>query len=63
MLINNRLFLSEELPLNMHVRHVEYIENGSKHMTGSLYMTTFRLIFAPEIVTDENDSVNSIIPP
>ena len=45
----------------MHVRQVEYMENGSENLIGTLYMTTFRVIFAPEREPNENDLVNSII--
>lgn len=47
----------EELPLNVHVRHVEYVENGSERLTGTLYMTTFRLVFAPDTETEDRRSV------
>lgn len=45
----------------MHVRHVEYMENGSEILTGTLYMTTFRVVFAPEREPNQNDLVNPII--
>jgi hypothetical protein len=50
----------EELPFNMHVHHVEYIENGYERLIGTLYMTTFRLVFAPDKETEVNNSVCNI---
>ncbi len=41
----------------MHVRHVEYIENGYKRLIGTLYMTTFRLVFAPDNENEDNNVV------
>jgi len=41
----------------MHVRDVEYIENGHQRLTGTLYMTTFRLVFAPD---QENDNIHLV---
>lgn len=32
----------------MHVRNVEYLENGCERLNGTLYMTIFRLVFAPD---------------
>ena len=32
----------------MHVRDVKYSENGCERFSGTLYMTTFRLVFAPD---------------
>lgn len=32
----------------MHVRDVEYVERGFERLRGTLYMTTFRLVFAPD---------------
>ncbi|CAF4434430.1 unnamed protein product, partial [Rotaria sp. Silwood2] len=51
-----RKLLPQEIPLNMHVRNVEYIENGCERLNGTLYMTVFRLVFAPdnEIATNNN---------
>jgi len=43
-----RKLLPRELPLNMHVRDVEYVERGFERLRGTLYMTTFRLVFAPD---------------
>lgn len=34
--------------MNMHVRDVEYAERGCERLKGTLYMTTFRLVFAPD---------------
>ena len=42
----------------MHVRDVEYIENGSEHLTGTLYMTTFRVVFAPDRETNDTNLVD-----
>ena len=36
----------------MNVHDVEYKENGYEHLIGTLYMTTFRLIFAPDKQAD-----------
>ncbi len=44
----------------MHVHHVEYIENGYERLIGTLYMTTFRLVFAPDKETEVNNSVCNI---
>lgn len=59
LLKNSARFLLEELPLNMRVRDVEHIENGSKGVYGTLYMTTFRLVFAPDKENADTDSVES----
>jgi len=47
----------EELPLNIHVHNVEYIENRCERLIGTLYMTTFRLVFAPDQETENNNLV------
>jgi hypothetical protein len=44
----------------MHVRSVEYIESGCPRLTGTLYMTTFRLVFAPDEETENNILVSNI---
>jgi hypothetical protein len=44
----------------MHVHNVEYIENGYERLTGSLYMTTFRLVFAPDKEREDNNLVCNI---
>lgn len=53
-----RRLLPQELPFNMHVRDVEYIENGHERLTGTLYMTTFRLVFAPDKENDDRHLIN-----
>lgn len=50
-------FAVEELPFNTHVRDVEYLENGSERLTGTLYLTTFRLVFAPDNELENNSLV------
>jgi hypothetical protein len=42
----------------MHVHDVEYIENGYERLIGTLYMTTFRLVFAPDKETDDDKLVD-----
>jgi hypothetical protein len=44
----------------MHVRNVEYTEHGCERLIGTLYMTTFRLVFAPENETEDNHFVCNI---
>ena len=44
----------------MHVHNVEYIENGCERLSGTLYMTTFRLVFAPDKETENNNFVCNI---
>ncbi len=51
----------EELPLNIHVRNVDYIENGCERLSGTLYMTKFRLVFAPDNETGNNNLVRIIL--
>lgn len=53
----NYFIYLEELPFNMHVHHVEYMENGYDRLIGSLYMTTFRLVFAPDRENEDNHVV------
>ena len=50
-------FSVEELPFNTHVRDVEYLENGSERLTGTLYLTIFRLVFAPDNELENNSLV------
>ncbi|CAF0847393.1 unnamed protein product [Rotaria sordida] len=54
-----RKILPEELPLNMYVHNVEYTEGACKRLIGTLYMSNFRLVFAPDDETDENNSISS----
>ncbi|CAF0795456.1 unnamed protein product [Rotaria sordida] len=54
-----RKILPEELPLNMYVYNVEYTEGACKRLIGTLYMSNFRLVFAPDDETDENNSISS----
>ncbi|CAF3560442.1 unnamed protein product [Adineta steineri] len=54
-----RNLLPKEIPFNMHVRNVEYIENKCERLTGTLYMTTFRLVFAPDQEIEDNDFIFS----
>ncbi|CAF1037328.1 unnamed protein product [Adineta ricciae] len=51
---NIRKLLPREFPLNMYVRQVEYIENQCEHLIGTLFMTTFRLVFVPDRETECN---------
>ncbi len=51
----------EEIPLNIHVHNVEYIENRCERLIGTLYMTTFRLVFAPDQETENNNLVCNIL--
>jgi len=51
----------EELPLHIHVRNVDYIENGCERLSGTLYMTTFRLVFSPDNETRNNNLVRIIL--
>jgi hypothetical protein len=44
----------------MHVRNVEYTEHGCERLIGTLYMTTFRLVFAPDEETENNILVSNI---
>jgi hypothetical protein len=46
----------------MHVHDVEYIENGHEHLIGTLFMTTFRLIFAPDKETDDQNLMVDLNP-
>jgi hypothetical protein len=55
--IKRKIFYLEELPFHMHVRQVEYIENGCERLIGTLYMTTFRLVFAPDNDLEDNNLV------
>jgi hypothetical protein len=43
----------------MHVHDVEYTENGYERLIGTLYMTTFRLVFAPDKETDNQHLVGT----
>ncbi|CAF0810401.1 unnamed protein product [Adineta ricciae] len=54
-----RKLLPQETPLHVHVRNVEYIENGCQRLNGTLYMTIFRLIFAPDNDIDSNNLIAS----
>jgi len=47
----------DELILNIHVRNVEYIEHGCERFSGTLYMTIFRLVFAPDNEIENNNLV------
>ena len=51
----------EETPLNVHVQHVECTEHGCEWLSGALYMTTFRLIFAPAREAEENRFVSFLV--
>lgn len=52
----NVLHLDEFL-LNIHVRNVEYYEYGCPRLTGTLYMSIFRLVFAPDNEIENNPFV------
>ncbi|UJR15569.1 hypothetical protein I4U23_002507 [Adineta vaga] len=54
-----RKILPQETPLQIHVRNVEYIENGCERLNGTLYMTIFRLIFAPDNDIGNNNLIYS----
>ncbi|CAF3948702.1 unnamed protein product [Rotaria sp. Silwood2] len=54
-----RKLLPQELPFNMYVHNVEYTEGGCKRLVGTLYMTNFRLVFAPDDEADENHLISS----
>ncbi len=57
-MINIEIFISlDELLLNTHVRNVEYIEHGCERFSGTLYMTIFRLVFAPDNEMENNNLV------
>ncbi len=43
------------------MHHVEYIENGCERLIGTLYMTTFRLVFAPDRDVEDNRLVGDMI--
>ncbi|CAF1622360.1 unnamed protein product, partial [Didymodactylos carnosus] len=43
-----RKLLPQEIPLNLHVRNVDYTESTFDKLSGTLYLTTFRLVFAPD---------------
>lgn len=43
--------------MNVHVRNVEYIEYGCERFSGTLYMTIFRLVFAPDNEIEPNNLV------
>jgi hypothetical protein len=47
--------------LNTHVRNVEYVENGCERLNGTLYMTIFRLVFAPDNELGNNNLVRIIL--
>ena len=49
-----------ELSFNMHVRDVDYVENGCERLTGTLYMTTFRLVFAPDNEIENRSVVSAV---
>lgn len=51
----------EEIPLNIHVRNVEYRENVCEPLNGTLYMTTFRLVFAPDNEITNSNYVNIML--
>ncbi|UJR31099.1 hypothetical protein I4U23_018607 [Adineta vaga] len=52
-----RRLLPQEIPLNMSVRQVEYIENRCERRIGTLYLTTFRLVFMPDQETEHNQFI------
>ncbi|CAF1128245.1 unnamed protein product [Rotaria sp. Silwood1] len=54
-----RKLLPQELPFNMYVHNVEYTEGGCNRLVGTLYMTNFRIVFAPDDETDENTLISS----
>ncbi|CAF3506342.1 unnamed protein product [Rotaria sp. Silwood1] len=54
-----RKLLPQEIPLNTHVRNVEYIENSCERLNGTLYMTVFRLVFAPDNEITTNNRIFS----
>ncbi|CAF3983937.1 unnamed protein product [Rotaria sordida] len=54
-----RKLLPQEIPLNIHVRNVEYIENGCERLCGTLYMTVFRLVFSPDNEIANNNLIFS----
>lgn len=54
---NIKISYLDELLLNVHVRNVEYIEYGCERLSGTLYMTIFRLVFAPDNEIENNNLV------
>ena len=45
----------------MHVRDVEYVERGCERLRGTLYMTTFRLVFAPDNEFNQDNVVSHVL--
>ncbi|CAF3584690.1 unnamed protein product [Rotaria socialis] len=54
-----RKLLPHETPLNEHVRDVKYRETGCECLNGTLYLTTFRLVFAPDNAIKKNNIIVS----
>ena len=48
----------EEVQLQMHVRDVEYNEQNCERVSGTLFITNFRLIFVPDNETLSNTQVS-----
>ncbi|CAF1554362.1 unnamed protein product [Rotaria magnacalcarata] len=49
-----RKLLPQELPFDMYVPNVNYLEGGCKNLIGNLYLSNFRLVFVPDNSTDDN---------
>ncbi|CAF3404707.1 unnamed protein product [Rotaria socialis] len=49
-----RKLLPQELPFDMYVPNVKYLEGGCKSLIGNLYLSNFRLVFVPDNSTDDN---------
>lgn len=47
----------DEYLLNTHVRNVQYDEYGCPRLSGTLYITIFRLVFAPDNEIETNPFV------
>ncbi|CAF2239268.1 unnamed protein product [Rotaria magnacalcarata] len=54
-----RKLLPQELPFDMYVPNVNYLEGGCKNLIGNLYLSNFRLVFVPDNSTDDNLLIQS----
>ncbi|CAF2043973.1 unnamed protein product [Rotaria magnacalcarata] len=54
-----RELLPHETPLKEHVRDVKYRETGCECLNGTLYLTIFRLVFAPDNAIKNNNIIAS----
>ncbi|CAF4204431.1 unnamed protein product, partial [Adineta steineri] len=54
-----RKLLPQEIPVKVHVRNVDYIENECEQLSGTLYLTIFRLVFAPDNEVENNNFIVS----